>query len=526
MKLKHTKYCMDEETIAPGFRLDTTQKRVFCLVKGHLDPWKGNVIDVFSPIPIIRSGKITEKMIGSSPSFTKKQALSALSEAIKAYNNGLGMWPSKSLADREKAITEFLGRLSGKKKKIIQKLMWEIAKPYVELENEFDRTLEFAQTTIKTAKKEYSGMIQKEKGIYGFVRLEPLGVALCMGPYNYPFFETFSLVIPALLMGNTVLVKPPKFGVLFFQDLLEDLRDCFPAGTINVIFGDSTLLIPPLMESGHIDIFAFIGTTKTANELISLHPKKNRLRTLLGLEAKNAAVVMADADCEAAAKEILLGALAFNGQRCAALKIIFVSSEIVECFLQSLKKETAGIKTGMPWLEGVRITPLVDPQRIPYLKNLLEDARNHGAQVLNPDGGKNIRSLFFPALLYPVNSKMRIYHEEQFGPIIPIVPFDSVQTPIKYILDSSFGQQISLFGKDTKTLADFHRQVKRQVARVNINIKCQRGPDSLPFTGRKDSARGDFSPNNIWSSFSLRTTVAVRESRTAQRLIKRLKKDI
>ena len=523
--MKHTKYCPHEETIAPEFQWDTPQDRIFYLVKGRLDPWKGDVVDVYSPIPIIRSGKITEKKIGSYPSFTKKQALSALSEAIKAYNNGLGMWPSKSLAYRAKTITEFLERLAGKKKKIIQKLMWEIAKPHVELENEFDRTLEFAQTAIKAAKKEYSGMIRKENGIYGFVRLEPLGVALCMGPYNYPFFETLSLVVPALLMGNTVLVKPPKFGVLFFQDLLEDIRDCFPPATINVIFGNSSLLIPPLMESGNIDIFAFIGTTRTANELISLHPKKNRLRTLLGLESKNASVVMSDADCNAAAKEVLLGALAFNGQRCAALKIIFVSSEIVDCFLQTLKEETSGIKTGMPWVEGVRITPLIDPQRIPYLKNLLEDAQNHGAQVLNPEGGQNIRSLFFPTLIYPVNAKMRIYHEEQFGPIIPIVPFDSIQTPIKYILDSSFGQQVSLFGKNPEILADFHKQIKCQVARININIKCQRGPDSLPFTGRKDSARGDFSPNNIWSAFSLRTTVATRESRTSRELIQKLKKD-
>ncbi len=522
MKLENEEFCLEESTIPPGFRLDTPQDQNFYLVEGRILPWKGRVIDVYSPIHIKKSGKITEKKIGSYPSFTRAQVLSALKAALSAYDNGQGRWPAEPLTSRAKAINKFLDQLAGKKKKIIKKLMWEIAKPYVELENEFERTMEFAQTVIETAKKNDVEVRKREKGIIGFVRHEAFGVALCMGPYNYPFFETLSLVIPALLMGNTVIVKPPKFGLLFFQDLLKDFRDCFPPGTVNVIFGDSEVLIPPLMESGDINIFAFIGTSQTANELISLHPKKNRLQTLLGLEAKNAAVVMADADCKASVKEVLLGALAFNGQRCAALKIVFVNKEIVECFLKIMKTEIAGIKVGMPWLKGVRITPLVDAQRIPYLKDLVDDARSHGAEILNPNGGRSFLSLFYPTIIFPVDSKMRIYHEEQFGPIIPIIPFASIETPVKYLANSSFGQQVSVFGQDIPALADFRDRVKCQVARVNINIKCQRGPDSLPFTGRKDSARGDFSPDQIWKSFSVRTTVALREGELAEKLIPRL----
>ena len=116
--------------------------------------------------------------------------------------------------------------------------------------------------------------------------------------------------------------------------------------------------------------------------------------------------------------------MSFNGQRCSAIKIIFVHEAVKDEFLEKFSAAIGSKKFGMPWEEGVAFTPLPEPGKPDFLTELLEDARQHGAQVINPGGGMKNRSFFYPAVVYPVNEQMRLYHEEQFGPVIPVVPFD------------------------------------------------------------------------------------------------------
>jgi glyceraldehyde-3-phosphate dehydrogenase (NADP+) len=121
-------------------------------------------------------------------------------------------------------------------------------------------------------------------------------------------------------------------------------------------------------------------------------------------------------------------------------------------------------------------------------------------------------TLFIPAVLSPVNESMKIYREEQFGPIVPIVPFDSIDLPIEYIRSSDVGQQASIFGTNPEEIARLIDPLVNQLCRVNINSQCQRGPDSFPFTGRKDSAEGTLSVSDALRVFSIRTLVAAKET--------------
>jgi glyceraldehyde-3-phosphate dehydrogenase (NADP+) len=146
------------------------------------------------------------------------------------------------------------------------------------------------------------------------------------------------------------------------------------------------------------------------------------------------------------------------------------------------------------------------------MKEYIDDAVAEGAQILNRGGGAMNSTLFFPAVLYPVKENMRIYREEQFGPIVPIVPFDTIEVPIEYIRSSDVGQQASIFGTDPKEIARLIDPLVNQVCRVNINSQCQRGPDSFPFTGRKDSAEGTLSVSDALRVFSIRTLVAAKET--------------
>jgi glyceraldehyde-3-phosphate dehydrogenase (NADP+) len=241
-----------------------------------------------------------------------------------------------------------------------------------------------------------------------------------------------------------------------------------------------------------------------------MHPKPHALRSVLGLDAKNPAIILADADIAATVKECVLGSLSFNGQRCTALKILFVHDSIAEAFNAQFTEAVGKLKAGMPWDEGVGLTPLPETGKCDYLQELVADALAHGATVINQRPEEASETYFPAAVLYPVNENMRIYREEQFGPIVPIVPFTETQEVIDYIVHSSFGQQASVFGKNPEVIGGIIDELCNQVSRININAQCQRGPDNLPFNGRKDSAEGTLSVYDALRVFSIRTMIATK----------------
>jgi glyceraldehyde-3-phosphate dehydrogenase (NADP+) len=158
------------------------------------------------------------------------------------------------------------------------------------------------------------------------------------------------------------------------------------------------------------------------------------------------------------------------------------------------------------------VTPLPEPGKPAELTELVEDAVRRGARVVNPGGGEVHGTLFRPAVVFPVSPESRLYREEQFGPVIPVAAFDDVEEPIRYVIDSNYGQQLSIFGSDPETIARLVDPMVNQVCRLNINSQCQRGPDTFPFTGRKDSAEGTLSVSDALRVFTIRTLVAAKSS--------------
>lgn len=327
-------------------------------------------------------------------------------------------------------------------------------------------------------------------------------------------------MIPALMMGNAVIFKPPKLGVLLHGLLLEAFRDSFPKGVVNTVYGEGQSVIGPLMTSGKIDVLAFIGSSRVADILKQQHPKPHRLRCVLGLEAKNAGIILRDANLDHAVKECVLGTLSFNGQRCTALKILFVHENILDAFMTRFCDAVSRLGCGMPWDAGVQITPLPETNKTRCLTELIDDARSKGASVINDIGGSVRHTFMFPAILYPVGPGMRLYSEEQFGPVVPITAFTDTEEPMNYVIQSDYGQQVSLFGSDPGLIAGLIDPLVNQVCRVNINSQCQRGPDTFPFTGRKDSAEGTLSVSDALKVFSIRTLVAAKDTDANKTIIK------
>jgi glyceraldehyde-3-phosphate dehydrogenase (NADP+) len=358
-----------------------------------------------------------------------------------------------------------------------------------------------------------------EEGFVAMIRRSPVGVALCMGPFNYPLNETFSLLIPAVLMGNTVIVKPPKYGVLLYGSLLQAFADSFPPGVVNVIYGEGPAVISPLMRSGRIDILAFIGSAKVGSLLKHQHPRPSRLRSVMGLGAKNAAVILPEADLDLAVNECLLGAFSFNGQRCTAIKIIFVHQELAERFCRKFSDAVENLIVGMPWEDGVQITPLPEKGRPEWLQTLVDEALEDGSHIVNRGGGTRDHSFFYPAVIYAARPDMKVSQVEQFGPVVPILPYEDEQEVLDWTIQCPMGQQAALFGGDPERLSRLIDPLVNQVCRVNLNSQCQRGPDKFPFGGRKDSAEGTLSVSDALRVFSIRSLVAAKSTEKNETLI-------
>lgn len=481
------------------------------LVDGELIHWDGENQSVVSPAIVKNEKGIKNPIIGSYPLLTKKEAEKALNAAYSAYDHGNGIWPSSSVDYRINCLRDFVEEMLKERGKIIRMLMWEIGKNFKDAEKEFDRTVEYIDGTIteyllKVTQAQKSNSV---KDIAVKTVFSPLGVVYCMGPYNYPLNETFALLIPALIMGNTVLFKPPKYGVLLHGFLLKAFKNTLPKGVVNVIFGSGRELSKPIMSSGKISVLAFIGSTKAALALKQMHPNPNRLRSVLGLEAKNPAIVLKSADIDQSVDECINGALSFNGQRCTALKIIFVHKDIADVFNEKFSSKIQELKYGMPWDKDVKLTPLPEKDKIDYLNMLVDDALERGARIINNSGGQSLLSYYNPAVLFPCDSSMKVYHEEQFGPVIPIVEFSDKSEVLEYVQNSSYGQQTSIFGKNTQDIHSLSSKLSYHFSRININAQCQRGPDTLPFTGRKDSAEGVLSLSEALDRFSTEVITAI-----------------
>ena len=482
------------------------------LIDGKISSWNGKQANVYSTL-LCDSKDKEPTLIGNTPEMSGEFALKALDSAHKAFNHGQGSWPTMKVYERINCMENFVDRMILKRDEIVKLLMWEIGKNLNDSSKEFDRTVEYIKDTIEEYKiiDRNGATFQNKSGVRALIRRGPLGVVLCLGPYNYPLNETFALLIPAIIMGNTTIFKPAKHGVLLIAPLLEAFKESFPPGVVNIVFGRGREIASPIMKTGKIDVLALIGHSSSAISLQDLHPQKSRLRLVLGLEAKNPGIVLKDADIDLTVNECISGTLSFNGQRCTALKILYVHEDIKDEFLDKFTKAVDELKLGLPW-ENTLLTPLPEPGKPKYISDLIDDAVSKGAKILNKRGGQKQKNFVFPAVLYPVTKDMNVYEEEQFGPVIPVISFNDISKPISDMSESNYGQQVSIFGQDVDTLGPIIDSMVNLVCRVNLNSACQRGPDIYPFTGRKDSAVATLSVHDALRSFSIRTFVASKDN--------------
>ena len=512
------------DQIPAEFRLDPSSYERLFLLDGRLETWTGRCVDVSSPICLRQNGALSRPVIGRVPAMDEAAGMAALDAAVRAWDNGQGRWPTMNVLGRIEAVEGFVARMTAVRDEVVKLLMWEIGKSLDDSRKEFDRTVEYIRGTIEALKEidRNGSRFSLDGGVIAQVRRASLGVVLSMGPFNYPLNEIYTTLIPAITMGNPVVVKTPKFGRLLHQPLLRAFAESFPPGVVNFLSGAGSEIIGPIMQSGRINALAFIGSSRVADLLKHQHPRPHRMRSILGLDAKNPGLILPDADLDIAVKECVSGSLSFNGQRCTALKILFVHESVLDAFLEKFSAAVAALPIGMPWDKGVKLTPLPEIDKAKAMRAFVDDAVAKGARVVNPGGGTACETIFSPAIVSPLAPTADLYHKEQFGPVVPVCSYRDDREFLDYVASSNFGQQVSVFGRDPERLARLIDPLANQVCRINLNTQCQRGPDTLPFTGRKDSAEATLSISDALKCFSIRSLVATQATPDSRHIVQQI----
>lgn len=446
------------------------------LVNGE---WKSSEkeITIYSPI--------NQEELGTVPAMSQAE----VDEAMQAARAALPAWRDLSAVERAAYLHKTAAILERDKEEIGTILAKEVAKGIKAAIGEVVRTADLIRYAAEEGLRitgqamEGGGFEAASKNKLAVVRREPVGVVLAIAPFNYPVNLSGSKIAPALIAGNVVMFKPPTQGSISGLLLAKAFEEAgIPAGVFNTITGRGSEIGDYIIEHKEVNFINFTGSTPIGERIGRLAGMRP---IMLELGGKDAALVLADADLEHAAKQIVAGAFSYSGQRCTAIKRVIVLESVADTLVTLLQAEVAKLTVGDPF-DNADITPVIDNASADFIWGLIEDAQEKGAQALTPI--KRESNLLWPVLFDQVTKDMKVAWEEPFGPVLPIIRVANVEEAIAFANESEFGLQSSVFTNDFKKA--FEIAEKLEVGTVHINNKTQRGPDNFPFLGVKGSGAG------------------------------------
>ena len=439
----------------------------------------GNYIEIYSPVD--------DSLLGKVQAMTREE----VDQSIAAAKEAQLSWKNVTINDRANILYKTADLLEEYTDELANIMMMEIGKDMKSCRSEVVRTADFIRFTADSAKN-ISGETIRGDSFPGYkhnkvsvVSREPLGVVLAISPFNYPVNLSASKIAPAVVIGNTVVLKPATQGSLsglFLARIFEMAG--LPKGVLNTITGRGSEIGDYLTTHKGINFINFTGSTEIGS---GISKKVSMVPLLMELGGKDAAIVLQDADLELTANNIVSGAFSYSGQRCTAVKRILVVNEVADQLVELLKPRIEKLVVGNPMdHDAVDVVPLISEKSADFVWGLIDDAMKKGATVVT--GGKREKNLIYPTLLDHVSLDMRIAWEEPFGPVLPIIRVKDKEEAIKIANDSEYGLQSSVF---TENINDaFYIADQLIVGTVQVNGKTERGPDHFPFLGVKSSGVG------------------------------------
>ncbi|URZ02889.1 NADP-dependent glyceraldehyde-3-phosphate dehydrogenase [Clostridium felsineum] len=445
----------------------------------------GNWIESKTKNTIETHSPYDESLIGKIQAVSKDE----VDEIFKNSRAAQKKWSDTPINERASIMRKAADILDDNAEYLAKVLSNEIAKDINSAISEVKRTADFIRYTANEGTHMEGEAISSDnfpgskKGKISLVERVPLGVVLAISPFNYPVNLSASKVAPALIAGNSVVLKPPTVGAISALHLAEVFNAAgLPAGVLNTITGRGSEIGDYLITHEAVNLINFTGSSAVGKHISKI---AGMIPVVLELGGKDAAIVLEDANLSAAANSIVSGAYGYSGQRCTAVKRVLVMDSVADKLVSLVKEKVKELKVGKP-SENVTITPLIDNKAADYVQTLIDDAINKGATLVV--GNKREKNLIYPTLFDNVTEDMRIAWEEPFGPVLPIIRVKSIDEAIDLSNRSEYGLQAAVF---TENMHDaFYIANKLEVGTVQVNNKPERGPDHFPFLGTKSSGMG------------------------------------
>lgn len=437
-------------------------------------------------MPII--SPVDGSLIGQVPVVGKKE----IDEVIQRARDAQPAWNELSLDKRAVKIKLAADWLREHEDYLTNLLVMEIGKPVDSARSEVKRTADLIDYYTDEARSLRGEEIDAdafpgfEKGKIAIVNRVPWGVVLAIGPFNYPLNLTASKIAPALLMGNSCVLKPASHGSISGLHLTQAfIKAGVPEGVIACVTGGGGTVGNCLVCHDGIDMIAFTGSTETGCAICTQAVLKPFLFECGG---NNPVIVLDDADMSLTASEIVKGGFSFAGQRCTGIKYVMAFEPIIKKLLSVvLQMMEEKVRMGDPRHPDTKMVgPVISEQAAREIERRIKAAVKKGAEIVV--GGNRKGTYVEPTILKNVTPEMEIIKTETFGPVVSFVTIEAIEEALEIINSSTYGLQASIFTKDEGTGIKLAQKIN--VGTVQINSSPQRGPDHFPFLGVKKSGLG------------------------------------
>ncbi len=421
----------------------------------------------------------TEEIFAIVARASKEQA----NEAVEAAKNAFPIWAETPLAERQARVKALADAIAARADDLARVLTGEQGKPIAEARGEVEWAAGYLghYSSLSLDNK----IIQDDEACRIEARREPLGVIAGIVPWNFPLLIACWKIGPAVLAGNTIVVKPSPTTPATTLLLGEICKEIFPAGVVNIIT-DANDLGPLLTSHPDVAKVTFTGSTATGRK-IAASSADTLKRITLELGGNDAAIVLEDVDVKEAASKIYGGAFLNAGQVCMAIKRAYVHENIYQDMCDELSNLASQAIVDEGTKQGTTQGPMQNKMQYEKVKNLIEAARREGTIV----AGGNVpdrRGYFIePTIVKDVEDGHSIVDEEQFGPILPLIKFSDVEDVIKRANASDYGLGASVWAADISKACDIANQIESGTVWVNQHTNI--GPH-IPMAGYRQSGIG------------------------------------
>ncbi len=449
--------------------------------KERLDASNKKVIEVENPA--------TGEILDTVPNATKED----VDRVVKIAKIAQKKWAKIPLHERGRILEKFVELVEEKSEELARTLSNETGKPIIEARAEIGNTRTFVYGYVEKAKHLYGitipagNEVGQENTIQMTVR-EPLGVVACIIPFNFPC-DLFGQKVPsALVMGNSVIVKPSSYNPLTLHRYCELLLEAgIPAGVVNCISGDGKITGQALAQHKDVHLISVTGSTAVGMQTMAT-ASKNLSHVMLELGGNDAFILDKDGDLDLAVEELVWGRLYNTGQVCCASKRFLIHNNIKEEFTKRVIEKINTLKVGMPNEEDTQIGCLINEEAAIRVEDQVRKTLEQGARLAY--GGRRNKAFFEPTVLTEVSKDMDVMKDmEIFGPVIPICGFDNIDEAIAIANQSSYGLCGNIITSSMKTA--FKVATELEVGGAIINGASFYRSAEMPFGGWKHSGIGN-----------------------------------